>query len=205
MMFLRQSQVAAVDVMHAQPCIEALRQGTRALHVRLDGLLTSSGAFDHVSGYGRYLVMMRRFCAEHAWLYRSDYPGLSDFFDESPLTSIERDLQDLDATTPFSRDAAEAADNGPADAWGRAYVLLGSHLGAKEILARLSRSEIPDPPLRFLNGCRHSARRWRGYVVALNARTWSVDQKVSMLQSARSGFNRAISIGHDTFDRKDRT
>jgi heme oxygenase len=205
MSILRQAESNTVDALRAQPSIDTLRQGTQALHSRLDGLLTASGSFDHLSGYRRYLIMMRSFYAEHAWLYRCDHPGLCGFFDESPMISILHDLQDLEVTAPFLRCARESAENEPAGAWGRAYVVLGSNLGAKEILARLGQSRIANPPLRFLNGCRTSATRWRAYMDALNTQAWTVSQEALMLRSARFGFNRAILIGQDIFEGAKRT
>jgi heme oxygenase len=214
-MSLRRSEDTAFEVSRARSCIETLRHGTLALHTQLDGLLTVSGAFDRIHGYRHYLMMMQRFCAEHAWLHRDEDPELSSFFDSTLLLLIECDLQQLDLQQPAleQRDVAasslvcppKSSTNEPAIAWGRAYVLLGSHLGAKEILARLSQSRISDPPVRFLNGCRQSAQRWRAYMDALDARPWTPRQKASMLESAQCGFHRALAIGHDIFAGEPRT
>jgi len=182
--------------------LEALRGATRASHASLDGFLEQHAAFRSLDGYVRFLQGMHRLHQVHRWLYATSDEELLRLLPASPVHAIETDLIALEAQIPerIERSADRRRDD--AHAWGCAYVLLGAHLGSKEILARLGHSGMERLPLRFLHHCRDHAVCWRPFVDALNARPWSREEIKIMRQSAIAVFDRAIEINRDLFGRK---
>ena len=158
---------------------EILKQGTAAEHDTLDARLGSLVLADR-DGYAQFLdIQYRARRGVERWLEARalDNPP--------PLQSdlVARDLASLDRVVPTETPDFAAADGG--DTLGVCWVLAGSALGNRAILARLAKAQA-DVPIAFLADPR-MGQYWRSMLPAL-ARPCDSCEYDSVLRAARATF-----------------
>lgn len=169
------------DIAHV---LRPLRAATHTLHEALDSRLPIARDDASLADYADHLRALRPWLqAVRDALAASGVPGLerSARRTDRRLAALALDLDDLGAPTACSeRDntsdglgprLAEEAAREPAFAWGLAYVLEGSQLGAMAMHKRLAPRLAPHPMRYFqpVDAACGLAAQWKDFVAQLGA------------------------------------
>jgi heme oxygenase len=170
----------------------ALRAATSAVHARLDACFPAGLAT--AGDYRAYLLGMHALVrdAEDALAGAALSPGWRRWSDRHRSDRLRHDL-DWHRLAPLAVSSGDPIDGDPAAA-GLLYVIEGSTLGARLLLADAARlGHGAETGAAFL--CHHagdgSAQRWRGFVAALDLAGFDGPQDAAMFESAATTFQRA--------------
>ena len=167
---------------------EILKHGTAAEHDMLDARLGSLVLADR-DGYAQFLdIQYRARRGVERWLEAraldNPPPPQSDL--------VARDLASLDRAIPVETPDFVAADDG--DTLGVCWVLAGSALGNRAILARLAKAQA-NVPTAFLADP-HMGQYWRSMLPAL-ARPCDICEHDSVLRAARATFEHFNTVASE--------
>ena len=165
-----------------------IRSAVQEIHGVLDNFVVSQEPFSSVEAYGSFLWRMRQ-------LYVSMQPAISDVSQEIGLANCSQDC--IDAATrddpsmplPASPLKLSFLDGG---AWGYAYVMEGSALGATQLVT-LARERLPvGTSLEFLDTvASHAKSRWPIFVKEIDSRCEDVETAIA---AADEAFNYALEV-----------
>ena len=176
-----------------------LRTATRASHERLERITALPASIRTAAElravledlYGFHVVAE----AAGARAALATLPGFDDAFgrDLPPSAWLASDMATLGATATRIAALPRCTALGPfptgAARLGCAYVLEGSTLGGRIIHAHLARGEIAVPALRFFEGHgADTARRWKAFTRALDARERPASDDAETLAAAEATF-----------------
>lgn len=159
-----------------------LRNNTSDLHDRLDRAISLTPIVSRL-GYERFLLMHARVLpVAERWLAAqplfATLPG-----DRLRTAALMRDLEDLKLSAPAS---APIAGDGSSVA-GLAYVLEGSRLGARYLLAELAKAGARYPVAFLRHG--EGEDYWKSFRVWLAAQPASKSAVATAVTSARAAFD----------------
>lgn len=169
-----------------------LRERTLHAHAVVDAAV---GAFDDLSGYGRYLAAMYRFRTPiERDLERIAWPvAMGDWRPRQVSAAIAADLADLGLPVPALSETTRIADDALI---GTLYVLEGSILGSQVLLQRALQLGLSDR-----HGARHlklqsgGIEEWRGFLALLErAEPFDLEQAAA---ASLATFAAAQSAFHD--------
>ena len=178
---------------------ERLRSETRPKHAELDALLGELRPFTSVERYAIYLLGMRELYARFgAALDRCAELSEQSGRQQEMIEAIDRDLAACERLTPTelpsngSAGASPSRDSGLPDsaAWGAAYVLEGSAMGA-QMLVRSARERLPAAvTIEFLQALAGSGvGRFKNFCAAMESADVDGDEAVA---AAAAVFEHAI-------------
>ncbi|MFN3867438.1 MAG: biliverdin-producing heme oxygenase [Hyphomicrobiaceae bacterium] len=172
----------------------ALRNGTSALHAELDATVTSSQYFASIAGYGEYLHRLRAFqrdfdCA--ALRCGTRWP--TKWRVDQHVGWLDRDLAALGLTSrsPASGCAAKTlALNTTSALLGALYVVVGSGLGARVLLARARALALPNSGGTLYLESLSRVTDWRAFLAFLESAP-SISEPL-MIEGAAITFEHAL-------------
>lgn len=159
-----------------------LRTHTTHLHERLDRAVSQTPIASR-AGYARFLLMHAR-VLPHAERWLAGQPAFASLpGDRMRTDALMQDVAALGLEAPLATPVAFGTENAVA---GVAYVLEGSRLGARYLLAELAKSDIsvPDAFLRHGEG-QHCWKTFRDWLASQPATPSAVEAAVT---SARAVF-----------------
>ncbi|MBX7542051.1 biliverdin-producing heme oxygenase [Qipengyuania sphaerica] len=162
---------------------EQLRQATGDIHARLDrcvGHLPMASDDDYSAFLSAQYVARREIEAALGKVRPADLPDLP-----GQAHLIAQDLQDLGCEPP--RVSGEFAINSPDEALGAAWVLAGSSLGNRAMLAQRRKRDL-DGPVAFLAD--KGLGRYFGKLLEVLSRPHGQEQVEAAIRGARAAFAR---------------
>ena len=176
------------DNSHSDSTRLRIRVAVQDVHAELDAFVVSQEPFATVEAYGSFLWCMRQ-------LYVSLQPAISKVSKQIGLPDCSQDCiaaanQDAPGIAPpASPLTLSHLDDG---AWGYAYVMEGSALGATQ-LVKLARERLPTgTSLEFLSTVSsHAKSRWPIFIREIDERCENVDAAIA---AAEEAFNYALKI-----------
>ena len=165
-----------------------IRAAVEETHAVLDKLVVSQQPFASVQAYGSFLWRMRQ-------LYVAFQPAISKISAQISLPDCSQDCIDSalrdcpDMPLPSPSPELKFLDDG---AWGYAYVMEGSALGATQ-LVKLARQRLPaGSSLEFLTTVSsHAKTRWPIFIKEIDKRCEDVDTAIA---AADEAFNYALEL-----------
>lgn len=143
-----------------------LKRETREAHLAIEAVAIATGFLEDPAAYARYLRATYGF---HAAIEPKLERALPELAGRSKLAWLREDLAALGVEPDgLAREDALGPLADRAAAFGAAYVIEGSTLGGRFILARLGRSGIARGATRFFSGYGgDTGRMWRSFGDAL--------------------------------------
>lgn len=170
-----------------------LRRTTSAIHQELDGIVDREDFFGSVDRYGAYLARLLLFHGRvEPVIAGSDDPVVGEWLHGDRVGWLAADLSDLGREPlPVGAAAPGAVPSLPGSAarLGALYVIVGSSLGARMLVRRLARLDLPaGGAARYLSGL-GAFDRWKAFLAHLEAAP--IDAEGDLLAGALATFESA--------------
>jgi heme oxygenase len=170
-----------------------LRRTTAALHQELDGIVDREDFFGSVDRYASYLARLHLFHGRvEPLIAGSGDPAMQEWLHGDRVGWLAADLRDLGRTPPSAgpeEPGALPSLPSPAARLGALYVIVGSALGARMLVRRLDRLDMPaGGAARYLSGL-GAFDRWKAFLAHLEAAP--IDAEGDLLDGALATFESA--------------